>query len=46
MFLRRNGRHLETTNAELERFTLWVVEARPLLNEIADWFRVHIVPVD
>ncbi len=46
MFLQRNGRRLETTNAELERFTLWVVTARPLLPELADWFHMHTIPAD
>jgi death-on-curing protein len=45
IFWQRNGRHLETTNAELERFTLWVVEARPLLNEVARWFHIHTLPL-
>ncbi len=38
MFLRRNGRILQTSSAELERFTLWVTEERPLLDEMANWF--------
>jgi death on curing protein len=38
MFLRRNGRSLQTSNAELERFTLWVTVGRPLLDEMANWF--------
>ncbi len=38
MFLRRNGRILQTSNAELERFTLWVTEERPSLDEMANWF--------
>lgn len=46
MFLQRNGRRLQTSNAELERFTLWVVTARPLLAEVADWFRIYTVPAD
>lgn len=46
MFLQRNGRRLETTNAELERFTLWVVTARPLLPELADWFHMHTILAD
>jgi prophage maintenance system killer protein len=45
LFLQGNGRRLETTNAELERFTLWVVEVRPLPDEIAAWFHTHTVPV-
>ncbi len=41
LFLLRNGRVVVTTNAELERFTFWVVQERPLLAEMADWFRLH-----
>lgn len=41
MFLRRNGRILQTSSAELERFTLWVTEERPLLDEITSWFEGH-----
>lgn len=46
MFLQRNGRRLQTSNAELERFTLWVVTARPLLPELADWFHMHTILAD
>jgi death on curing protein len=41
MFLRQNGRKLQTTNEELERFTLQVVDERPSLHEIAVWFQQH-----
>ncbi len=41
MFLVRNGRHLQTTNEELERFTFQVVIERPSLTAIADWFKVN-----
>lgn len=41
MFLRRNGRILQTSSTELERFTLWVTEERPLLDEITSWFEGH-----
>ncbi|HRQ36980.1 MAG TPA: type II toxin-antitoxin system death-on-curing family toxin [Chloroflexota bacterium] len=44
MFLRRNGRRLQTSNAELERFTLWVVMARPSSPELANWFHAHTKP--
>ena len=41
LFLRRNGRILSPSNAELERFTFWVVGERPSLAAIADWFQLH-----
>lgn len=41
LFLQQNGYRLETTNAELERFTLHVVNHHPPLTEIASWFRKH-----
>ncbi len=41
LFLRRNGRTIAPSNAELERFTFWVVRERPSLSEVADWFRSH-----
>lgn len=39
LFLRQNGLRLETTNAELEQFTLRVTNERMAIPEIADWFR-------
>lgn len=39
MFLLKNGRFLSTTNPEMVRFTHWVVEQKPPLVEIADWFQ-------
>jgi death on curing protein len=39
LFLRENGRSLQTTNAYLETFTLHVVNNYPPLEEIADWFK-------
>ncbi len=39
MFLRLNGYILQTTNEELERFTMMVVGERPLLESIAAWFK-------
>ena len=39
MFLRLNGYALQTTNEELERFTMIVVEERPFLDSISVWFR-------
>jgi death on curing protein len=44
MFLGLNGYSLQTTNAELEQFTLWVFNERPLLDEIAAWFQQHALP--
>ncbi|MCB9004636.1 MAG: type II toxin-antitoxin system death-on-curing family toxin [Ardenticatenaceae bacterium] len=38
LFLQLNGYSLQTTNAELERFTLSVVNERPSLTTIAAWF--------
>lgn len=43
MFLRLNGYALQTTNEELERFTMMVVEERPSLNTIAAWFEANCV---
>lgn len=45
MFLLQNGRRVQTTNTELERFTLWVVNDHPTLTEIMDWFRDNSVPI-
>ncbi|NKQ34643.1 MAG: type II toxin-antitoxin system death-on-curing family toxin [Chloroflexi bacterium] len=44
LFLQQNGRHLQTTNEELERFTLLVVNERPSLDEIANWFQNNTIP--
>jgi death-on-curing protein len=44
LFLLRNGRSLQTTNAELERFTFHVVNDHPPLKEIAAWFEKHSIP--
>ena len=41
MFLVQNGRELQTTNQELERFTFQVVIERPSLTIIADWFKIN-----
>jgi death-on-curing protein len=45
MFLLQNGRSLQTTNEELERFTFRVVDKRPTLTIIADWFRANSFPI-
>ncbi|MCC6605474.1 MAG: type II toxin-antitoxin system death-on-curing family toxin [Anaerolineae bacterium] len=39
MFLQLNGTRLETTNAEMERFTMMVVGERPSLESMAAWFK-------
>lgn len=44
LFLWQNGRRLQTTNEELERFTLMVVNERPSLDEITVWFRSYTIP--
>ena len=41
MFLRQNGRQLQTTNEELEQFTFHVTNDHPDLAEIAAWFETH-----
>jgi len=41
MFLLQNGRFLSTTNPEMVRFTHWVVEKRPSIDEIANWFQLN-----
>ena len=46
IFLQQNGRRVQTSNEELERFTLWVVNKRPSLDEIAVWFEKHSVKKD
>jgi death on curing protein len=43
LFLLQNGRRLQTTNEELERVTLWVVNERLPLEEIASWFENYSV---
>ena len=43
LFLRQNGLRLETTNAELERFTLSVTNEHLPIPQIADWFRRYSV---
>jgi death on curing protein len=43
LFLQQNGRRMETSNAELERFTLWVVNEHPALAEVAAWFEQNSV---
>jgi death on curing protein len=45
LFLLQNGRQLQTTNEELQRVTLWVVNERSPLEEIASWFENHTVDV-
>lgn len=45
LFFLQNGHRLETTNEEVERFTLWVVNERPPLEEITAWFHEHTIDV-
>lgn len=44
LFLVRNGRSLQTTNAELERFTFHVINHHPPLEELATWFEANSTP--
>lgn len=44
LFLKGNGRSLQTTNVELETFTLHVVNNHPPLDEIATWFKENSTP--
>ena len=46
LFLLRNGRSLQTTNTELERFTFHVVNDHPPIPEIANWFKENSVLSD
>ncbi|MEZ4594437.1 MAG: type II toxin-antitoxin system death-on-curing family toxin [Chloroflexota bacterium] len=39
MFLQLNGTRLQTTNAEMERFTMMVVGERPSLELMAAWVK-------
>ena len=43
LFLRQNGRRLETTNDELVQFTLFVVMHHPPLAKIALWLAQHTI---
>jgi death-on-curing protein len=43
LFLKRNGRTLQTTSTELEQFTLHVVNNHPPLDEIAAWFATNAI---
>jgi death-on-curing protein len=45
LFLRRNGWRLQTSNEELERFTLRVATERVPIEEIAGWLRQYALPV-
>lgn len=44
LFLLRNGRRVNSTNSELEQFTLWVVNEHPSQTAIATWFRDNSSP--
>ena len=43
LFLQLNGRFMQTSNQELERFTLHVVNSNPLLEKVAGWFETNAV---
>ncbi|MFW6184841.1 MAG: type II toxin-antitoxin system death-on-curing family toxin [Chloroflexota bacterium] len=43
LFLQRNGRRLETTNQELERFALLVADGQMALEAVEVWFRANTV---
>jgi death-on-curing protein len=44
LFMQKNGFLLNTTNRELELFTLSVVQTRVTLDQITAWFREHAHP--
>lgn len=43
LFLQQNGRLLQTSNQELEQFTMHVINNHPDLAEIASWFKDNSV---
>jgi death-on-curing protein len=45
LFLKRNGRTLQTTSTELEQFTLHVVNNHPPPDETAAWFATNTPPI-
>ena len=45
LFLFRNAIQLVANNQELERFTMWVVDQRPSVDQLSDWFRTNSAPV-
>lgn len=46
LFLRRSGWRLQTSNEELERFTLRVATERVPIEEIAGWLQQYSLPVE
>lgn len=46
MFSHMNGFGLEISNDKLELFTLEAAQSQHSIDEIADWFQAHTVPVD
>lgn len=46
LFLRINGYRLNTTNIELEQFTLEVAQPRHTLIEIAAWLQAYSLPIN
>lgn len=43
LFLQANGRRLKADDDEMARFTSYVADEWPPLDEIADWFREHTI---
>jgi death on curing protein len=46
LFLRRNGWRLQTSNEELERFTLRVATERVPIEEIREWLQQYALAVE
>jgi death-on-curing protein len=45
LFLQMNGYHLTATNSELEEFVVHVTTVKPVIEEIAEWFRTRTARV-
>ena len=45
LFLQRNGWLVDTSNAELERFTLQVINEKLPLQTISEWFEANTIPL-
>lgn len=43
LFLQANGWRLKANDDEMARFTLYVADEWPSLDEIANWFREHTI---
>jgi death-on-curing protein len=46
LFLQKNGRLLQTSNKEMEQFTMHVVQNHPSLDEMAVWFQKHTTSIE